>query len=325
VTSHPERLISRSLSGFLCGTHSGLRQRGSRRLDPDRLGAAHRELEARADSRSIRLGEKSWQPEPGARRLRNDLRAALANEHVVELVLFGSQAHGGTTGFSDVDAVLVITDDAADDPGRLRDLRPTVLAAQRAVLAHQPMQHHGFEVATPRLMTRAEEALALPQTAITGARSLNGQAVDASFSNSPRFNASEMLRGLAVQALAVGSWPRHPWDAHKVVSTFELLPTAYLQAGGTFVPKSASFDTARADLRTPWWPYDALREVRDRWPEISAPELRVSSAVLRNPWLAVAGWRRLPRRLPPSIRGLLSSELLAGLRGLTERMREADS
>ena len=41
-------------------------------------------------------------------------------------------------------------------------LDPLTLAAQRAVLAYQPMQHHGFEVVTPRLLEDANAALALP-------------------------------------------------------------------------------------------------------------------------------------------------------------------
>src|SRR5205823_7548356 len=102
------------------------------------------------------------------------LASLLDDEHVVELVLFGSQARGGTTGFSDVDAILVISDEAAEEPSILRSLRRRVLAAQRAALAHQPMQHHGFELATPMLLRDAGAALGLPRVALDEARSLGG-------------------------------------------------------------------------------------------------------------------------------------------------------
>jgi hypothetical protein len=326
----PLRQLSVSLSGYLCGTHSGLlamrraQKRGAPR-DPgaraELLAKAHRSIEPRTGGTPVRLGATPWAPEPDAVLLHRRLLRALGHDGVVELLLFGSQARGGATGFSDVDAVLTVSDEAVEDPARLRSLRAHVLAAERAILAHQPMQHHGLEVATPKLLRRARGALGLPCVALEESKSLRGGEVAAWFQPEPGA-ASNRIVSMVRQLSGVGSWPRHPWDAHRLVSMFELLPVLYLQARGASVPKWRSFGEAAADFPGRWGPYDTLRQVRDLWPRRSRPGLRLGVLVARNPWDAVAAWRRLPLALPDSVRSLLSEECLRDLRELAREMGE---
>jgi hypothetical protein len=264
-----------------------------------------------------------WRPEPAAQRLRDELAGALEHPAVLDLVLFGSQARGGTTGFSDVDAILVITDEAAEDARVLESLRPHVLAAQRAVLAYQPMQHHGFEVATPKLVRHADEALALPEVALAEAKSLRGQPTHELFAMDSRPEGASARVAELVRALdSVPSWPDHPWAAHGLVAMFELLPVLYLQSRGAVVPKSNSFAVAAEDFPRSWWPYNVLEQVRAAWPRRRRRPLEVGAALARNPWLAVAAWRRLPATLPEPVRPLLSDDCLNGLRALARRMGE---
>jgi hypothetical protein len=320
--SQSSRLLSRSLAGYLCGTHSGaLARRRGDRLEVDALAGAHIELSAIAAETTITLGTERWQPSRAARTLERELRSCLAHPAVIELVLFGSQARGGTTAFSDVDAVLVIEDAAAEQPGMLRKLRRRVLQAQRAVVSHQPMQHHGFELATPKLLREANNALAMPAVAFAESRSLMGNPVDATFTPDQPHESRGRLFEL-VRNTAVSAWPRHPWRLHGLVSMFELLPTLYLQARGQAVPKWRSFEEARPGFGDRWWPYDVLRQVRDEWPPMSPAALRAGAAVGRNPWLAVAAWSRLPMRGPSEVRRLLSDDCLAALRELAREMGE---
>jgi hypothetical protein len=264
-------------------------------------------------------------PEGRATELSRRLASTLDHEDVIELVLFGSQARGGTTRFSDVDAILVITDAAAEEPLLLRGIRRRVLAAQRAVLAHQPMQHHGFEVTTPRLLKLAGESLALPRVALEETRSLRGRAVPGRFRNDDGLAGPGSIGDVARSVLGAEAWPRHPWRAHRLVSMFELLPTLYLQSQGRAVPKWQSFAHAQAEFGAEWWPYDVLREVRSAWPLVSAGVLRAASVTARNPWLAVELWTRLPADAPEPVRGLLSAECLHGLHRLARRMLEGVS
>ena len=320
------RLVTRSLSGYLCGTHSGvLRSRRGDHLTLHALAQAHRALEPSIEGIEVHLGGERWRPDERAARLAERLPPLLDDDSIVELVLFGSQARGGTTGFSDVDAILVIADQAAGDPRLLRSLRPATLAAQREVLAYQPMQHHGFEVATPRLLGLAGDALALPWVALNETRSLGGESVMARFTAADSALERDRLRELASVLLGIDSWPSHPCHAHRLISMFELLPAMYLQARGQDVPKWQSFARAEDDFGDAWWPYEVLQEVRSGWPPIQSGGLRAAAATLRNPWFAVAAWRRLPAQTPEPVSRLLTTDCLRGLQSLGRRMLESVS
>lgn len=320
--SDPVRLVARQLSGYLCGTHSGLLglSAPARRLghpSPENIATVHRSLNLPRSHDEFELGVAEWKPEE-RRRLAERLRDALSSPEVVELVFFGSQAGGDRTGFSDVDAILVISDEAADSPTRLRRLRPAVLAAQRAVLSYHPLQHHGFEVVTPRLLRRLDAAVGLPSAALEGTQSLGGKSVGAGFARvQPSYG---QLQRLAARLGRSRTWPAHRWYAYLELAMFELLPTIYLQARGESIAKAASFAAARSDFGEAWWPYDVLAEVRASWPRLQNHALESAATVVRNPWVASAVSRRIPARVPRVVEAMLSAELLRGLQSLGQRM-----
>lgn len=295
--------LAHALGGYLSGT---------KRAKPDlvALASAHAALPRREPTQ--RIGRPPWAPATGAVTLRQRLLAALDTHEVDELLLYGSQARGTTTGFSDVDAALVVPDAVVEDPRRLSALRARVLAAGRAVLAHQPMQHHGFDVVTPTLLAQGD-VLPLPEVAWSEAASLFGRGAPATFASVATDERRRRFAELAGGVLATKAWPHHPWQAHRIVSMFELVPTLFVQAGGLDVPKWESFDAAQDELHLDDWAYDDLKVVRERWPRRRRPLLEVASAAARNPWSAVAAWRRLPSRLPGPVEPLLTSSLLGRL------------
>jgi hypothetical protein len=314
--------LARSLAGYLCGTHSGLldRRRGDR-LDRLALASAHGDLEVGGVGVETRLGGVRWDADADAIPLRDGLDRALRHEGVIELVLFGSQARGTATGFSDIDAVLVIGDAAAEDPAALRSLRRSVLEAQRRVIAYQPMQHHGFEVVTPKLLRSAHAALEPPREAFAETRSLRGSQVDAWFGDVPAAPAAaRRLRAMVGTLAAVDRWPSHPWRLHAVLSMFELLPALYLQSRGRATPKWESFAEGRAELGERFWPYEVLREVRAGWPRRGRAGLELASVAARNPWVAVAAWTRARLKAPDEARALLSPECLDALQQVAGAM-----
>jgi hypothetical protein len=315
------RQISRSLSAYLCGTHSGLLSLRRRdRLDPAQLARAHSDLPE--GKGSTRIGARRWDPASEAVDLAQHLQTALNAPGVVDLVLFGSQARGGLTGFSDVDALLVIEDGIAEDPDALTALRPRVLASQRAVFAYQPMQHHAFEVATPKLLAQADDAIAMPAVAFDQASSLRGAGADASFSPEPPEHTRGRLAQLLADLQTVETWPQHPWRLHGLVAMWELAPALYVQALGEPVAKALSFERARADFGDAWWPYDVLRQVREQWVRSRQPMFVAASRALRNPWIAVAVRIRTPVAGRQPAARLLTDESLDGLRGLAREMME---
>jgi hypothetical protein len=273
---------------------------------------------------AFEIGAEPWQPvAPRARKLAGTLRTALAHDDVLALIVYGSQARGGTTAFSDVDAVLVISDHAAERSAAMRSLRPRVLAAQRAVLAYQPMQHHDFEIVTPRLLRAAGAALEMPAVALVETRLVVGGRVTACFAARDRLGDPQPLRRIVGALAEITSWPTHPWALHGVVAMFELVPALYLQARGRAVPKAESFAIAREEFGAAWWPYDRLNEVRQEWPVIQRPWLPWASWLLRNPWLAAAGWQRLPDRAGATMHRLLDRESLDALQRLVATMEAA--
>jgi hypothetical protein len=317
------RTLSRSLSAHLCGT-AAARRRRSGLLSIAASTEAHAGLPTVPNDAAIEIGQEPWQPvAPRARNLAGNLRASLAHDDVLALIVYGSQARTGTTAFSDVDAVLLISDHAAESRAALRSLRPRVLAAQRAVLAYQPMQHHGFEIVTPRLLRAAGAALEMPAVALAETRAVVGGRVTACFAPRDRLDDPQPLRRIVGALAKITSWPAHPWALHVAVSMFELVPALYLQGRGHAVPKAESFASAREEFGAAWWPYDRLNEVRQEWPAIQRPWLRRASRLLRNPWLAVAGWRRLPDRAGATMHRLLDPQCLDALHRLVAKMEAA--
>lgn len=319
--SGPSRQISRSLAAYLCGTHSGvLSVRRRDRLDAEDIARSHTHLPT--ENASSRIGAHQWEPAEGTANLARSMRASLERPGVVDLVLFGSQANGGLTGFSDVDALLVIDDEVAESAELLKALRPHVLAAQRAVIAYQPMQHHAFEVATPKLLAKAGESLGMPWVAFDGARSLLGVGAEASFFPDPPERTRGRLTHLLDGLERVDAWPRNPWRLHGLVAMWELVPALYVQTFDQSVPKALSFQRAREDFGDAWWPYDVLEQVRAQWVRSSHSMFVAASRALRNPWTAVAVWMRMPLTGRQPAASLLTDECLTALRGLARAMTE---
>jgi hypothetical protein len=311
------------LSGFLNGTHTGVHAgvRG-KSLSPHVVVEAVRSSHgARAcgAGRTIVLGGNSWEPtKPDERRLRDALREALTSEGIYDLVVFGSLARGSTTGFSDVDALLIVSDDQVIEVRRLRRLRRHVFAAGRAVLEYQPMQHHGFLVTTPGLLAHPA-SLGLPPDALETTVSLFGTSRDVMVLGS---DPKERFRAHAFTLGAVSALPRDASSLHRLVAEFELLPALYLQATGRPCPKHASFEIAEAEFGEAWAPYDTLERVRLVWPRRWEPSAASLARIVRNPWTATALRRRLRAPAPRAVARLLDRNCLGQLQHLLKLMNE---
>ena len=292
------------LSGYLCGTHSGPHAGRGRRTSSEYVARAHRALTTvkPSNNSAIPLHATPWVPREEAEVvLRDSLESSLRGDGIVDLVVFGSVARGTTTGFSDLDAVLVISDEVASDVDGLRRLRKRVLAAQRAVLRFQPMQHHGFLIATRRMLHDATAALRLPVEAFSEGTSLFDAQVEALFPRVVEPDTS-LFHALCAGLFTPSTWPSHVWEVHRLVAMFELAPTLYLQATGRPSAKHASFEHVRRRFATLWRPYEVLAEVRERWPRERRRGLELGASLARNPWTAVWLWRRMPTSVPGSRR-----------------------
>jgi hypothetical protein len=103
---------------------------------------------------------------------------------------------------------------------------------------------------------------------------------------------------------------------------WELAPALYLQALGQPVAKALSFERAREDFGDAWWPYDVLGQVREQWVRTRQSMFVTTANALRNPWIGVAVWVRVPVASRQPARSLLSEACLESLRGLAREMAE---
>jgi len=101
---------------------------------------------------------------------------------------------------------------------------------------------------------------------------------------------------------------------------FELLPALYLQSKGEAVAKAGSFNLAQRHFQDGWWPYEVLERVRATWPRTRNRPLEIAASAVRNPWVAVRAWARLPSASPQPVRPLLSADCLTALQELARRM-----
>jgi nucleotidyltransferase-like protein len=323
VTSVTPVSAAARLEGYLNGTHSGAHAvRGARYVTAGHVMATFRSGRVASidGRRQLVLGGRRWMPADEAEReLKLALEHCLSVQSVVDLVLLGSIARGSTTGYSDVDAILIVSDDVPKSRRSLTLLRSRVLEAGRAVLAYQPLQHHGFLVATPSLLRDASSALRLPAEAVEQTVSLFGRSTPAAFGEHWRDSAST-FGALARSLLTTSEWPRHPWYLHQTVARFELVPALYLQARGRSCAKHESFDLACEDFPDEWHPYVQLERVRQEWPREARHAVQLAASVVRNPWTAVAVWRRVPASVPHPAARVLDDRCLADLHVLVRAM-----
>jgi hypothetical protein len=308
------------LSGYLNGTHSGPHAIGRGRGTSLKVTRVPRlDIGAHASGRIVELGGQRWRPRgTHEERLHRSLLAALEHDDVLDLILFGSIARGSTTGYSDVDAILVICDRVVNDRTRLALLRRRVLASQRAVLRYQPLQHHGFLVVPASLLRDATHALALPPEALDEACSLFGRSLTLEFAQFHSV-AARRLTLLCAKLAHVPAWPAHVWELHRLISMFELLPALLLQAVGRQCAKHESFALVREEFGSDWASYEVLDRVRKSWPRERRPWLEITAAVTRNPWPAVAAFRRVRCAAPDTVTDELDDATLNALRELAVR------
>lgn len=322
----PETLTYRdALSGisrFLNGTHAPL---GSTRLndcldvlgrDPETSTKVGGQTEEGVHSVQPRI----WIPSnPREVALRESLIGQLTHPDIIDLIVFGSLARGTATPYSDVDAILIVANSAVGRRSAVADLRQRVIGANRAAIRFQPMQHHGLLIIPERALRNVTQTVSLPSQSLSCAVSLLGSAVSLrADANDPY--APDRLRDMCRSLAQLERWPAHIWELHRAISMFALLPALFLQATERPCPKHESFARVRDELSEDWHGYEALDAVRSKWEQRTFLSLSTGLVVARNPWVAVAAFRRIPARASSAIVRLLGLRSLENLQRIAARM-----
>ena len=177
------------------------------------------------------------------------------------LVLQGSQADGTTTGFSDIDLVLL---------GNPANLQQQQLKNQldRIVLGADPLQHHGVFFYDQKLLYRYSESI-LPLDTFRKATAI-AESVELKFlllndKYSPACTLVSFVKTLETylqRELAV----RGMWDWKFRVSQFLLIPALLAAVRQRFLYKGDSFRfAAHLYSKSAWRVIEELTRVREQW------------------------------------------------------------
>lgn len=246
--------------------------------------------------------ELQWFNYTGSDTHLNGLREFLRpiEKDLVTVLLHGSTADGRTTGYSDVDALVVLRDHVFFRPDRLAKVAYRLSCAKRFMLQYDPLQHHGWFVMTERDFTAYPEHV-LPLVTLQDAKVLIGEthAVIHTSNTSPDHYRKIALRQTdRIIALLDKGWrPSNSYQLKSLLSEFMMLPVHYVQAkSGTGCSKRNSFQIAESDFsKNAWQVMDQVSEIRLNW---SFQPNWLAGYVYRHP----AGFfRKLSKRWPAPI------------------------
>lgn len=233
-----------------------------------------------------------------------ELMQPLAKD-VLCVLLHGSCGDGRTTGYSDVDALVVIRDEVFLDPQRLVALARPLSAACRQMYRFDALQHHGwFAISVQDLSNFPEEVL--PLAAMKDAVVLFGErrlSIRYSETTQKVFSqrADRQFEKLEEQ-LSSGWRPSNLYQLKSLFSEFMLLPVLLMQAKtGKGYSKRESFAAARSSFDPETWAImDEVSVLREKWEY--RPGL-LSAWVLRRPgYFFRKVRRRWPTRIPAQLK-----------------------
>jgi predicted nucleotidyltransferase len=187
------------------------------------------------------------------------------SEHVDTFVLHGSHAtQDAISGWSDVDTLMVISEEAVRDPDRLMHIRASCRQLGEVFRRIDPLQHHGVMVTTAIDVERAYAEEVLPLLVLERSGLVTGSPV----LRGKRFSSSGDAHGLRkrlqfiIDAADCGEFAHHAYrDAYLLseyrnaenamyqlkyyLGQFLMLPTWYLSAIGKPSHKKESFQRIR--------------------------------------------------------------------------------
>lgn len=235
---------------------------------------------------------------------------------LVTVLLHGSCGDGRTTGYSDVDALVILRNEVFMDPVRLIRVGRTLSDACRHMFRYDPLQHHGwFAMSEADLSCYPEEVL--PLEALEDARVLTGavrlvihrtDAVQERYHRKAIRHAEKLMN-----QLSSGWRPANAFQLKSLLSEFMMLPVLTVQAlQGKGCSKRDSFTIGRSYFsESEWAVMDEVSTIRRDWNY--RPNL-LSCWVLTRPGFVFRKLRRRwPSRLRPSLQVRITDQLYADI------------
>lgn len=263
--------------------------------------------------------------DPGINALRNFLLDTL-NRDLCGAYIHGSMAVDEKINYSDVDALVIIKDEAFQKTSRLARVSYKLNKALTYFHKIDPLQHHGWFVLTESDLRDYPQTY-FPWELFKHAKSLfPAKGLDIKLTFVPGiqdYKTPYMDLALGIRwQLENGRYPGNMYQLKGLLSRFMLLPVLYCQARdrkGIF--KKFSFDAARKDFPASAWAImDEVSAIRSAW-HYSLDHLRRFLMTRRSPlWIRLK--RRIGPRIPPGLKRKLSSGFYQRMLDLIEQMEE---
>ena len=206
-------------------------------------------------------------------------------DDIQSVILHGSLGDGQLTGYSDVDALVILRNEVFLDPVRLNKVARRLSVARKFMCRFDPLQHHGWFVLSAQDLKSYPEAI-LPLESLSNASVLLGETQLRVFitpSDRTVFDVSarRMVRKL-IHQLEDGWRPANAYQLKSLMSEFMMLPVLFLQAlSGKGEKKCDSFKKAENYYPAEIWTImNALSDARRNWKY--TPNI-LSKLVLCNP------------------------------------------
>lgn len=184
-------------------------------------------------------------------------------------VVHGSLATLDFTRFSDADTQLFLTEDAFASPEMILEVAKLISHNNLYLKDFDPLQHHGYFVATDLDRTAYPEPF-LPLETMRRARRLFGEE-EQTFATRPlpfadQFAAWHMGHFFRHSYLS-HRWPRQPFDVKRYLSRFSMLPVLHLELLENEYPYKGDVFTNWQRHFPPhvWHPFQTVSSVRATW------------------------------------------------------------
>jgi hypothetical protein len=284
---------------------SALLRRFSREISQDYW---HWRLEADAQSSDSTSVAIHVQPYRGGNRNVQGLASYLQHSGIEGLCtgiyVHGSLATDEEVAYSDLDALVILSDEAFRDTKALVHCLTVLKSATRFMYAQDPQQHHGWFVLTDGDLGAYCDAY-LPVAVLQQCKDLlhksNSLIIRPRPSDSEALTAFHSLAASIMASIGQGK-ARNLYELKSLVSRCLLIPAAYVHVrDGAGVWKKDSFRLAASDFEpgNEWSAISRLTEVRAAWPHMRGDLDRFESS---SNFLA----RRYRKASAPVVPGYLS-------------------
>lgn len=251
-------------------------------------------------------------------RLYTYIRQNLA-PYLVDAYIHGSLSTMDYTGYSDLDTLFIVKQEALEDPETIKRLERLFIRSTRFLYEFDPLQHHGHFFLMEADLKYYSQAF-LPLSVFRDAASLLGTGTtlefrlrDCSQESKQRFiDSIRIVRRYVTQDQKK---LKNPYFLKGVLSHFMILPALFLQVQDRYVSKKESFDVLREQVpKSIYHTMDIVSNIRQDWDQQVTPaKQRIIRMIgLWNP-LLLPYYAQKIYKCKPVPAGVVNEKLLASM------------